>query len=98
MIDLVRESDTIAAVGQGVVINAHSIADAAAAGDGRVVTVSGYARLLDGLGEIAFRRAPADGADPASGFAYDAIFNGTTRAGAVVRSWYFYETPRFDGA
>ncbi len=98
VLDLIRESDVAPGIGEGVAVNAQSIVDAREAGDGRDILVTGYARLLDGLGEIAFRRAPGDGGAPGSGLAIDAQFDGTTRAGSVLRSWYFYETPRVDGA
>jgi len=97
VLDLVQESDVSAGVGGGVIVNAQSMVDAISAGDGSVVTVTGFARLGDGLGEIALRRAPADDAAPGTGLAVDAQFEGTPRAGTVTRSWYFYQTPQFDG-
>jgi len=97
VLDLVTVSNVAPGVGGGVIVNAQSVVDAASAGDGSTVAITGFARLGDGLGEVALRRAPADGAEQASGLAVEARFDGTPRAGTVTRSWYFYQTPRFDG-
>lgn len=97
VLDMNRVGSAAPGIGNGVVVNGQTMADALLSGDGRPILVSGFARLPDGLGEIAFRRAPSEGADPGSGLALDAQFDGTSRAGSVFRSWYFYETPRVDG-
>lgn len=97
VLDTVRASQARPEIGGGVVVNAKSIHDALGAGDGRVVEIAGYARLGSGLGEVAFRQAPPAGAEGGSGRAVEVQFGGTSRVDPVFRSWYFYETPRFDG-
>ena len=79
-------------IGGGVVISSQSILDAKSGADGEVVVISGWARLANGLGEIAFRNAPAEGDEPGTALAREVVFSGTASYGTVERSWYFYRT------
>ena len=92
VVDTQPVSDQRAAVGGGVVISSLSLDALSVAGDGRTVAVTGWARLPAGLGQIAFRNAPSDGGEPGSGLAEEIVFAGTSGAGQVERSWYFYRT------
>jgi len=96
VLDFVHTSPSLPGVGGGVVLSAQSINDALSVGDGSVVIMTGFARLDDGLGEIAFREAPDPGGEPGSGLAVNVNFGGTSRVAPVFRSWFFYETPRVD--
>ena len=53
VLDFARTSSLLPGVGGGVILNAQSISDALTVGDGSLVLMTGYARLDDGLGEIA---------------------------------------------
>lgn len=97
VLDFAHISSLLPGVGGGVILNTQSINDALSVGDGSLVLMTGYARLDDGLGEIAFRVAPEEGEEPGSGLAVNANFGGTSRVAPVFRSWFFYETPRVDG-
>jgi len=97
VLDFAHISSLLPGVGGGVVLSAQSINDALSVGDGSQVLMTGFARLDDGLGEIAFREAPEPGEEPGSGLAVNANFGGTSRVAPVFRSWFFYETPRVDG-
>lgn len=85
-------SDERASVGGGVVISSLTLLDAADAGDGSTIVMTGWARLPAGLGQIAFRNAPGDGRDRGTGLAVNVVFAGTSGVGQVERSWYFYRT------
>jgi len=97
VIDSAPTTDFRPSSGGGVAISSQTIADAAVAGDGSTIVVRGWARPVGGLGQIAFRNAPAEGAAPESGLAYNVTFSGTSSVGQVERSWYFYRTATAGG-
>ncbi len=92
VIDSRTVSDVRPGIGGGIILSSQSITDATTSGDGRVTVMSGWARPINGLGEVAFRHAPDDDQEPGGGLAAPVVFSGTSSVGTVERSWYFYRT------